>query len=47
MLNEYLVLVDNIPFTKIEAISIEDALSYVNSRYSFEGCDGYIVVTPI
>ena len=47
-MKSYLVLINNEPFTKVEAISIEDAVNYVSERYSFSGVDSsYIVVTPL
>lgn len=46
-MKDYLVLIGNEPFTKVQAFSVEDALNYVNSRYSFKDLKDYIVVTPI
>lgn len=46
-MKEYLVLINNEPFTKVPGKTIQDALNYVNERYSFEGLDSsYIVVVP-
>jgi len=46
-MRNYLVLVDSTPYLKVSAKNYEYALSYINSKYSFDGLDGYITITEV
>jgi len=46
-MRNYLILVDSTPYIKVTAKDYEHALSYVNSKYSFEGLSKYIVITEV
>ena len=46
-MKNFLVLVDSVPYIKVRAKDSENALSYINSKYSFEGLNEYIVLMEV